>query len=682
MGRHPGRRLGLVAEMTNRVVLDFETASSCNIKEAGSWGYAQDPTTEIVCCCWSHDGITGQWVAGDPPPERLFALLRAHGGVAHGAAFETAIWRAIAVPKLGWDPLPYPLRCTMAAAAKLALPLGLGDLGAALRLEQEDVKHAALGAMLVKYLNGGCKFDPGSKATGTRLRTIFKVGPAEDLWPGLLPAVLAYCHQDVRATQAVLDAIGVLPDDEEEVYQLDQVINARGVRIDRDGVLAVASVSNALLDRANQRFVEVTSGAVSSITQVGALAGWVSSQLGEPVNSLAKGPLADLLARPDLPEAVREALELRARYGSATAKTTKLLAYSAADGRARGMLQYHGASTGRWAGRGPQPQNMPRPTCDVNADLFSAGMATPDLIDALELIYPSAEEAAKSVLRKMFVPAPGRRFVGGDFSGIESRVLAILAGETWKVKMFQDLDKGIGKDNYLRIADLIFGYECTSKTTHPMERQTGKIAELACGYQGGLGAWRNFDKSDRFTDEQVQGHVQAWRAAHPATVAYWRDLDNAAVLAVLNPGEPVQVQTVSFCASTDRKTLKITLPSGRDLCYWYPQIEEGIYGPYLEVSMVRAGAHSAKKWGRVPFYGGKWTENIVQAVSRDLMVSAMFSAEKAGFWTVLTVHDELLCETAKKIGPKELKSAMLSPPAWAAGWPLNAECWEGTRYGK
>jgi DNA polymerase len=443
----------------------------------------------------------------------------------------------------------------------------------------------------------------------------------------------------------------------------------------------------------------LTGGAVKTCSALAELKAWCAAQ-GVSTCGLAKADIVSLLDG-QLPKIVRDALTLRQEAGKAsTAKLETMLRLASDDGRVRNSLQYHGAATGRWAGRGIQPHNFPR---DVPKNAVVEKMLA--LLRAgegryIDMAYEPVMNVISRCLRGFLVPAPGRVYLQSDYSSVEGRGTAWFSGEDWKIEAFKAADAGTGPGMYELTYAKSFGVPVESVLNPSHERQIGKVMELAFGYQGGKGAFHTMGRAYGVTesDERADGFKRAWRDAHPATRSVWRELEWAAIGAVQNPGEPF------YAGHADRMVtykkvgtfLWCLLPSGRALCYAYPKILEGEYGPQLtyftvpSTNDVKRGnilddPANTTTWARVATYGGSLLENIIQAVCRDLLTDAMLRLESAGIPVVLHVHDEIVCEVSTmraESAQRTMQRIMNSAPAWAEGFPLKADCVVLTRYGK
>lgn len=672
--------------MADVLHIDFETRSAVDIKKTGAYVYAEDPSTDIWCAAFALDDEPVRvWRPGDPIPADV-AVHVLDGGIvaAHNAAFERVIWRHILGPRYGWpEPEIGQWRCTMVMAYALALPGALEDAAPAAGL---DHRKDSAGHRLMLQMARPRKLDPLT------------------WWdqPEKIERLITYCVQDVEVERALMARLRPLKDSELALWHLDQRINDRGVFVDVPLCEAAKKVVAATEDRLDREMAEVTGFAVTACSNRNQLIAWVREQ-GVETESIAKDALEELLAG-DLPGdsprdglraedrswwgPVRTALELRREAAKASvAKIDALLRGMSPDGRARGLLQFHAASTGRWAGRRFQPQNIKRPELeDVDSaiDLLMAGDA--DLID---MVYGAPLSIVGDALRGMIAAPPGRKIVAADYANIEGRVLAWLAGETWKMDAFRAYDAGTGPDLYKVAYARSYGMK-PGEVTKP-QRQIGKVMELALGYQGGVGAFKTMgvNYGVDLPDAEVEQIRDQWRGAHPAIKQFWWDLEAAAIKAVREPGSTQWVNDIVFRMAGS--FLFMRLPSKRFLAYAYPEIrpkempwtdDDG--RPVVKDSLSYMGVNSyTRKWERGFAYGGLLAENATQAVARDILADAMPRLEAAGYEVILTVHDEIVCEVPEGFGSvDEMVEIMTTLPAWAEGCPVAAEGWEGRRYRK
>lgn len=689
-----------------RGTIDFETRSFLDVRNVGAWPYAEHESTEILCLSSRLPRTEPNlWVPGMGHPENLLNYIEQNGLCeAHNAQFERAIWLRIMLEKMGY-PIPKRWMDTMAVCAYKALPLGLDAVGEVLNLNIKKDKRG-------KYLLD--KLSKPRKPTKKDPRIWI------DDWD-LYDELYDYCDRDTETEEELSITIGDLPPAEYKLWMLDQKINQRGVYLDMEAIKAAKVVCEQIEVKWNAELAGVTGGAVTKGTQVARIKKWCDEQ-GVVIDSLGKDILKDMLKddekREFLPPQVRRALQIRLELGMAsTAKINKFLETVCKDGKVRGMLQYHGAGTGRWAGRGAQPQNFPRGITkpkdyvhhllgttsltygtidenDYDAARSEELIADIKLMDSdyLEIKYGTAMGAVSSALRGMMTASPGNRLMVADFSAIEAVVLAWVCGEESKLDVFRNK-----LDPYCETASGIFGFKVDKKIAkdpshpefkkHSDARQTGKTCELAFGYQGGVGAWRNFDRTESKTDDEINETKDTWRANHPNIQDAWYGFERAALNAV-STGKPHHYNGITFGTMTDKagNWMYIQLPNGRKLWYYDPELhdDETPWGkPCKKLSYQGKDNNRGGAWGRVETYGGKLTENIVQAIARDLMVEGMIQVEILGYRIILTVHDEIIADVPFGFGSqKEFEEAMAYVPPWAKGCPVAVDGWTGHRYRK
>jgi DNA polymerase len=666
-----------------RLSIDFETRSTVDLRKVGVYAYAAHPTTDIWCMAFAFDEEeVGLWVPpyyrvrGNDHPlsgftmagvqERVSVHVLAGGEIrAWNAQFERVIWRHILGPRYGF-PVPQPDQFvdTMIEAAAMALPFKLEQAAKVLGLpEQKDMGGNRLAKQMAKPRKPRKNEDPAAL-----------------LWwedPERLGKLYEYCRQDVRTERGVMGHLRRLSRHERKLYLLDQEVNDRGVRIDVPLVKASLKLAKKATERANVRMSELTNGSVTAVTKVGDITTWLQGR-GVEVTSLAKDIVRDLLAG-DISGVERDVLQLRADAGkSSAAKLQTFLAALGADHRVRGLLQFHGAGTGRWSGRLVQPQNFPRPTVK-NPEVYIPQVLAGDY-DAIEAEHPVLHILA-SLLRSMITASPGHRLMGADFAQIEARVLAWIAEQDDLLDLFAS-----GGKVYEDMAAYIFGVPLSEVT--PEQRQIGKNTVLGCGYQMGAARYREQAREqtgiDIGDDLSLQA-VEGYRAKNHRIKQFWWDIETAAKSAVLRPGTVAHVGREGAIRFTKRgRFLWCVLPSGRPLAYADPIIKmrETQWGPKRGLQCM--GVNSVtKQWRVTHLYGGHLTENVVQAMARDLMASAMLRVEKRGYPVVLTVHDEVLADVPEDHGSiEEFEALMRVRPRWARGLPVAADAWEGRRYRK
>jgi DNA polymerase bacteriophage-type len=663
------------------VTLDFETKSRVDIKKAGAYRYAADPSTEVLCLSYQiDDGPIKTWAPGLPNPRDLFGAMMYEKGAlkAHNAVFERLIWHHVCERLYAWPIVLFSRwRCTMAAAFYRAIPGKLENAALALKLtEQKDMAGNKFGIAASKPVKVTAK-----NPTGWR----------EDI--ETMERVYLYCEQDVRAEHELDTVVGDLPPGELAVWQLDQEINDRGIQVDVAAAAACVRIIDKMKATLHAELATLTGGAVQTVGQIQKLKEWLDGQ-GLYTPDLQATTVEAALAE-NHPGAVGRVIEIKHTLQSSTAKAQTFLDCVGADGRVRGLMQYHGAATGRWAGRLAQPHNFKRPSKlfeDVDGDKLIADIMYEDAA-YLEMVYGSTNEAVAHALRPILMAAPDKSLTAGDFSAIEAVVTAAIAGDERKLDVFRS-----GADPYCVFAEAVFGY-AVNKKEHPIERTVGKMGELSFGFGGGVGAWRNFEPKgveSPHTDDDIDGYKNMWREQHPyiagdrelGITGLWRSLEEAALAAIYTK-QPSSTHGVTYYwDESGGDWLGCRLASGRTIWYREPRVVEAKmpwtdrYGNAVFKPQMEYWAWKPIKGGWVPVraWGGHLTENVVQATARDIMVEAMFRAEAAGHKIVLTVHDEIVTEGDCRAD--ELKRIMEIRPKWAEHWPLKVSAWEGNRYRK
>ena len=649
---------------------DYETRGVRVLGKVGVHRYADDPRTEVLCCAYAVDNEPVQfWLPGDPvPPEFHEAATNPNWiAVAHNAAFEMAIERHILGPRFGWPLIPVERqRCTMVMALALSLPAKLENVAHSCELRhQKDSAGHRLMLMLAKPRKARGDEDPAGVywfEDGDRLGRLYE-----------------YCQQDLETERELFGRLQPLSPAEQALWVLDAAVNQRGFCVDRDLAEAARKIAQAAAPEIDSELAEVTGGAVTGVSQVARLQGWLK-QNGCAVKDLQKKTVATLLEDSELPPKVQRVLELRQDGGQAAAKKIgTLLQRAGDDNRVRGALQFHKASTGRWAGEGFQPQNLKRPEVeDLEAAIAAVKTGSYEHVRSL---YPRALSLLGDLGRSLIVAAPGHTLIGADFTAIESRVLAWVGNEQWKLDAHRRFDatQDPRDEPYCVLACRMLHAPEGSFTPESPERRIGKYSDLACGYMGGAAAIERiapgvFDENQR---EQIKNE---WRAAHPRIKDFWYAIDRAAWAAVENRGNIIRCGPISF--RTVGTSLFLKLPSGRKLAY--PNARTKLIDP--QHGVVVFNDNSAGGWrecrdGRGA-YGGVWTENIVQAISRDLLAEAMLRVEAAGYPIVLHVHDEIVCEVPEGFGSTdEFTRLMTRAPSWALTLPIAAKAWTGPRFG-
>jgi DNA polymerase len=692
------------------------TPTASGIVAVGAAVYSEHPSTEVLCLAYNLKNGTGpkMWVPGCPPPADLFQHIASGGLIeAHNSSFEFLIWQNVCNARMGWPALPIAqLRCSASKAAAHALPSALGPLAEVLGVAQQKMTE---GKRLIKKFS--CPHTPTKKVPAKRIRM------EDDLADGAL--MLSYCAADIEAESAVSAVTPDLTPLELDTWLLDQRINMNGVAIDLEALETCVNVVEQATEKYTAELVAITGGAVSTAGEVAKIKRYLLSAHGAALNGLTKGDVESALSRDDLPPVARRVLEIRASLGAASVK--KLFSIQrrvSADGRLRGLFQYCGAErTGRFAGRGPQPQNLPnsglevlacqhcRITVDAKSPAAIGGPITcacggemkteewgVDAVDEflhsskellrgnIEHTWPNPIAAVSGCLRGLFVAAPGHDFICSDYSAIEAVVLAALAGEEWRLEVFRTHGKiyemSASKISGVPFEDMMAHKETTGQD-HPLRKKIGKVAELASGYQGGLGAWKAFGADKHLSEPEIKNAIKAWRKESPAIVSFWYGVEDAAIRAVQNPGHCFQYREILFGVKSG--VLHVRLPSGRDLHYHDARVQQVVKFGRRSLALTFMGRDSlTKKWVRMDTYGGKLTENITQAVARDILTHAMLNLDRNGYPPVLHIHDEIVSEVPQGTGDVgEFETLMAQMPAWCASWPIRATGgWRGRRYRK
>ena len=553
---------------------------------------------------------------------------------------------------------PQSWYCTAVQAAELALPLSLADVGSVLGLERQKMTE---GKELIKYFCVPCK---PTKSNGNRTRN----RPCHDInkWE----TFKKYCMRDVDVERQIADKLKMYPisDEEHRLYVLDQIINDRGVLVDSE--LAEQAVKLNSIQTAvavEQAYMITGLENPNSVTQ---LKQWLKEK-GVEIESLSKKSVKSLADETD--GDVSEMLKLRLLMAKTSVKKYEAVIRSVcSDNRVHGMMRFCGANrTGRWSGNILQPQNLPQnhlPDLTLARDIVKDGD-----FEMLDMMFGNVPNVLSELIRTVLIPKPNHRFIVADFSAIEARVLAWIAGEQWRIDTFKN-----GGDIYCASASKMFKVPVEKHGVNGELRQKGKISELACGYGGSVGALKNMGAVEMGVQEnELQGLINDWRNANPHIVRFWYEVGNAAMKAIK---EKTTVPLGKLVFAYERGILFIRLPSGRRLSYIKPRIGTNRFGGD---SITYMGINSAKKWDRLETFGGKLTENIVQGTARDLLANALINAANAGYDTVFHVHDEIICEVPNGYGSvDELCKLMCIKPEWADGLPLNADGFECEYYKK
>ena len=642
---------------------DIETFSDVDLIRCGVYKYADSPNFEMLLFAYAVDDGDVHIIdiaGGEELPEEIIQAIKSDTVVktAYNAQFElVCLSRYLKLPD-GEYLNPQSWYCTAVQAAELALPLSLADVGSVLGLERQKM---TVGKELIKYFCVPCK---PTKSNGNRTRN----RPCHDInkWE----TFKKYCMRDVDVERQIADKLKMYPisDEEHRLYVLDQIINDRGVLVDSE--LAEQAVKLNSIQTAvavEQAYMITGLENPNSVTQ---LKQWLKEN-GVEIESLSKKAVKSLADETD--GDVSEMLKLRLLMAKTSVKKYEAVIRSVcSDNRVHGMMRFCGANrTGRWSGNILQPQNLPQnhlPDLTLARDIVKDGD-----FEMLDMMFGNVPNVLSELIRTVLIPKPNHRFIVADFSAIEARVLAWIAGEQWRIDTFKN-----GGDIYCASASKMFKVPVEKHGVNGELRQKGKISELACGYGGSVGALKNMGAVEMGVQEnELQGLINDWRNANPHIVRFWYEVGNAAMKAIK---EKTTVPLGKLVFAYERGILFIRLPSGRRLSYIKPRIGTNRFGGD---SITYMGINSAKKWDRLETFGGKLTENIVQGTARDLLANALINAANAGYDTVFHVHDEIICEVPNGYGSvDELCKLMCIKPEWADGLPLNADGFECEYYKK
>ena len=639
--------------------IDIETYSDVDLSKCGVYAYSDSPNFEILLFAYAFDEEPTQIVdlaCGEQLSERVLGALEDPGITK--AAFNAQFERTCISKYLGRRLSPSGWQCTAVQSAMLALPLSLDSVGEVLNIQRKKLKE---GADLVRFFSMPCK---PTKANGGRTRN--RPEDAPEKWERFK----TYCIRDVDAEREIRQKLWrfPIPESEMELYRMDQEINDRGILVDRQLVENAVLCDNQYRQMVTARAYELTG--LSNPNSPAQIKGWLAEH-GVEAEKLDKKIVKGLISETD--GEVLEVLKLRLLMAKTSVKKYEAIERSVcSDGRVHGLLQFYGANrTGRWAGRLVQVQNLPQ---NHIPDLeLARSLVKEQRFDDLDLLFDSTPEVLSELIRTAFVPKPGCRFIVADFSAIEARVLAWFAGEQWRLDTFVE-----GGDIYCASASKMFGVPVVKHGVNGHLRQKGKIAELALGYGGAVGALTSMGALDMgLQKEELQPLVSQWRNSNPHITKFWWEVDTAAVKAVK---ERTEVVLGNLCFTYRSGILFVTLPSGRKLSYIKPRMTQNRFG---RESLSYEGVGESKKWMRIETYGPKLVENIVQATARDLLAQAMLRLRNKGFEIVMHIHDEAVLEVPEGVsGVEEICQIMSEQPDWAAGLPLRADGYECAFYKK
>ncbi|MCF0228624.1 MAG: DNA polymerase [Parasporobacterium sp.] len=627
--------------------IDIETYSSVNLSKGGVYRYAESEDFEILLFGYSVDGGEVRVVdmaCGEKVPEDVMKAITDDSVTKW--AFNSQFERVCLSRWLGVDLKPDSWKCSMVWSAYLGLPLSLEGVGAVLGLEKQKLTE---GKSLIRYFCSPCK---PTKANGGRTRNL----PEHDMqkWENFK----AYNIRDVETEMQIQERLAryTVPETVWDEYHLDQEINDRGILVDMDFVKRAIETERITRDAIMERLRALTG--LENPNSVIQMREWLSDR-GVETDSLDKKTVAALIGT--VPEDAEEVLRCRQKLSKSSVKKYAAMENAVcSDGRLRGCFMFYGANrTGRFAGRLVQLQNLPQ---NHMADLAEArSIVRAGNTEAVELLYDDIPDTLSQLIRTSFIPAYGKKFYVADFSAIEARVIAWLAGEGWRLDVFEK-----GGDIYCASASQMFKVPVEKHGVNGHLRQKGKIAELALGYGGSVGALKAMGAIDMGLDEsELQPLVDAWRTTNPKIVKLWWEVD-AAVKRVVKDKTPQSVRGIRFFYAGGM--LFIGLPSGRNLTYIKPRMGENVFGGE---SVTYEGVGATKKWERLESYGPKFVENIVQAIARDILMHAMGSLKECSI--VAHVHDEIIIEAGPEVTLEEICEKMGSTPAWAKGLKLRAD---------
>ena len=654
--------------------IDLETFSDVDLKKCGVYKYAESPNFEVLLFGASVDGgevTVYDLASGDTVPEEIIQALADDSVIkwAYNASFERvclSVWLRRNYPQyfssysIEEDTVrnyldPSSWRCSLVWGAYMGLPLSLEGIGKVLKLENQKM---AEGKALIRYFCVPCK---PTKANGGRTRNLPEHDPVK--WS----TFIAYNKRDVETEMAIQQKLSKFPapDFLWAEYHLDQEINDRGIQLDMVLVEQAIAIDERSREELSAKMRQLT--ALENPNSVQQMKEWLTKH-GLEVDSLDKKAVKELLKT--APPELAEVLELRRQLAKSSVKKYQAMQNAVcADGRARGMFQFYGANrSGRWAGRLIQLQNLPQNHMahleDARSLVRSGDYAM------LSALYDSVPEVLSELIRTAFVPREGYKFIVSDFSAIEARVLSFLAGESWRLKVFAE-----NGDIYCASASAMFHVPVEKHGQNAHLRQKGKIAELALGYGGSVGALKSMGALEMgLAEEELQPLVDAWRTSNPNIVQFWWDVDNAVKTTVR---QRLDTETHGIRFRYRSGMLFIVLPSGRQLCYVKPKMGVNKFGGD---SVTYEGVGSTKKWERIESYGPKFVENIVQAVSRDILMYAIRTLSHC--FIVGHVHDELIIECSMGVSLDAVCEQMGRTPLWIQGLKLRADGYETMFYKK
>ena len=646
-----------------KLSIDIETFSDIDLIKCGVYKYADSPAFEILLFAYSiDDGEINiiDLVNGEELPEEIAEAIKSDTVIktAFNAQFErVCLSKYLGLPE-GEYLNPQSWYCTAVQAAELSLPSSLADVGAALGLERQKMTD---GKELIKYFCVPCK---PTKSNGSRTRNMPWNAPEK--WA----LFKEYCKRDVDVERQIAEKLKKYPlsKSEHDLYVLDQNINDRGVLVDLELARQAVKLNSIQTAVATEQAYTLTG--LENPNSVAQLKAWLTEN-GVEIDSLSKKAVAALADETD--GDIQEMLHLRLLMSKTSVKKYEAVMRSVCrDNRVRGMMRFCGASrTGRWSGQILQVQNLPQnhlPDLTLARDIVKDGD-----FEMLDMTFGNVPNVLSELIRTVLIPKQNHRFIVADFSAIEARVLSWLAGEQWRLDTFRN-----GGDIYCASASQMFRVPVEKHGVNGHLRQKGKISELACGYGGSVGALKNMGAVEMgVPEDELQGLINDWRNANPHIVKLWTEVGNTAMKAIK---EKTIVSLGKLVFMYERGILFIRLPSGRRLSYIKPRIGTNRFGGD---SITYMGVGESKKWERLETFGGKLVENIVQAIARDLLASAMMNVANAGYDIVFHVHDEIIAEVPDGQGSVDEMCMLMSiNPDWADGILLSADGYECEYYRK
>lgn len=650
--------------------VDIETYSSVDLTDAGVYAYTEAPDFDILLISyifddWGEDDVrTIDCFDADPDMMAEFCEALTDPQIVK-TAFNANFERTCLAKWLNKPMPPEEWRCTMVKALTLGLPGNLAGTGVALGLPADKLKDPQ-GKALIQFFSKPCK---PTRTNGQRTRNL----PAHD--PAKWQLYKNYNRQDVVTEQEILRKLSIYktPEDEQALWSLDQHMNDNGVRLDIPMVEKIVEYDTRRRQELQEEAQELTG--LKNPNSLAQLKRWLSEQ-GVEMANVTKDTIAEALQDPALPEVVRRVLEIRTALGkTSVAKYSTMLVAHCQDHRLRGILQFYGANrSGRWAGRLVQTHNLAKNSLPDLA--LARELAAEGDFDTMGTLFGETAFVFSELIRTAFIPSDGCRFIVSDFSAIEARVLAWLAGEEWVLEAFRN-----GEDIYCKTASMMYHVPVEKHGANSHLRQKGKVAVLACGYQGGVGAMKRMDRSGSIPEDELQSVVDQWRQANSKAVKLWRTCELAARTAIEEHRTVRLKNGVAF--GYINGNLFIKLPSGRKLCYWDTRLKLDPRDGREHIVYMGVNQET-KQWGETETYGGKLVENIVQATARDCLAISMQRVAALGYNIVMHVHDEIIvdCPIEDTGAMDRINACMAEPIPWAPGLPLRGDGYETPFYMK